>query len=802
MNKIKITSFIFLFFLLFPVSGITADNVFQELIIDKASWNIRVINNENESVFANGGPYSFYVEGRWVEVKDDKERAGNKLVIKGDTLLEMKVDDITFRLSVKKTSDYAYNIQINSPTHEIEKSSGVVTLNPVEEIYGFGEMWNGQVAQRGQSIKIWNRIGTPDECAYMPYYVSTNNYAFFLNYGGLVNFDVGKSRSDELIFDATSNGIDINIVLGESIASTVKNFFSIFGMPAKPPRWAFKPWFWLMADPFSPGDGGSSFYPYKIYVQPEGRLNTLKGEHFISTAKKFREMDIPVSVTWFEPPWQTARTSFIPNKSFSTDLKKLVEDLDQLGIKSLGWTVPYTTNESPNWSEGFNNGYLALKPDTVKVVAESVKVNIFGEAIGTSDNYIDFYNPEASEWWQKEIEKSLELGLKGFKLDDGQDLAKDSKLHGGRLGADYHNSYGLEYNKTFYSALKKKYDDDFLMIPRSAWIGSSSYTNFKWPGDLTGTFSNSGLPYSVSSMLSLSFCGFPFLTTDIGGFVDKPSPERVWIRWAQFGAFTPGMQTLHMPWWYSPEAQEHYRYLSWLHTELVPLWNTLSKESQLTAAPITKPLVWDFQDDINTWRVDNEFTVGEVFLVAPVTDVKEHKEYYLPEGRWYYFWDDNIVLEGKQTLTWLTYKEGLYKFPLYIKEGAIIPMQVENNYTGFGNKESKEFITIVIYPKKEGLSSFLLDDTGNKVNFEVKNMNEQLLVNWSNSDKDFLFRIHNDKSISPSKILNNDSELLPKFDGVGDFTKSARDGWFYDEKSNKTIVRIKNHMMQNILLTY
>jgi hypothetical protein len=129
-------------------------------------------------------------------------------------------------------------------------------------------------------------------------------------------------------------------------------------------------------------------------------------------------------------------------------------------------------------------------------------------------------------------------------------------------------------------------------------------------------------------------------------------------------------------------------------------------------------------------------------------------------------------------------------------------MQVENNYTGFGNKESKEFITIVIYPKKEGLSSFLLDDTGNKVNFEVKNMNEQLLVNWSNSDKDFLFRIHNDKSISPSKILNNDSELLQKFDGVGDFTKSARDGWFYDEKSNKTIVRIKNHMMQNILLTY
>ena len=110
--------------------------------------------------------------------------------------------------------------------------------------------------------------------------------------------------------------------------------------------------------------------------------------------------------------------------------------------------------------------------------------------------------------------------------------------------------------------MKNKLGDDFLMIPRAAWVGSPSYTNFKWPGDLSGSFANNGLPSTVHSSLSLAFCGIPFVATDIGGFKNRPAPEDVWIRWAQFGAFLPGMETLHMPWWYSKEAADHFRYLA------------------------------------------------------------------------------------------------------------------------------------------------------------------------------------------------------------------------------------------------
>ena len=332
-----------------------------------------------------------------------------------------------------------------------------------------------------------------------------------------------------------------------------------------------------MANPFAPGDS-CGIPPYSNYANPSDGINSLKGEHVLKMVNKLQEMYIPVGVTWLEPVWQTASTSMIPNPAFSPDLKKLIGDLKKLGVNTLTWTVPYTTSKASNWKVAVENNYLVKKPDN-SFDDGKVKISEMGELEGRYYNYIDFFNPEAYQWWQEQIKQSLELGLKGFKLDAGQDLPDDAILFGGRLGKDVHNSYALEYNRVFYETLKQKYADNFLMIPRAAWIGSSANTNSKWPGDLRTSFGNNGLPSSVFSTLSLAFSGFPFVSTDIGGYTPRPAPEDVWIRWAQFGAMLPGMQTLNMPWWYSEKAQDYYRYLSWLHTDLTPFWNTLANEA-------------------------------------------------------------------------------------------------------------------------------------------------------------------------------------------------------------------------------
>ncbi len=747
-------------------------NIKAELVVDKAAWHLKLIDEDGNVQFEETKAPSFLIDHEWVsllKVERIEEMGDNKV-----RLYIVLSNQEKASAELEKIGEYGFKIIIRAQGQNVSAIKGFARLRMEEDVYGFGEMWNGHVAQRGQSFDLWDHVGTPDECAYMPYYVSTNNYAFFLNYGGRVSFDVGQKRADEIIYNAPTDQFDILLVSGKSIPNAVRNFLEINGLPAVPPRWTFKPWFWLMSDP----------------DQPSAPIETLKGEHHFQIVQKLQDMNIPVGATWLEPPWQTARSSFIPNPEFCSDLKGLIKRLDDRGVKTLAWTVPYTATTSPNWEEAVKNGYLATKKGSSADYSD-VKISKSGEVEGTYYNYIDFFNPEAFDWWKKEIDKAIDLGFKGFKPDAGQTLQDDAVLFEGRMGKDVRNSYAREYNRVFFEALSERYGNDFLMIPRAAWVGSSALTNFKWPGDLSGSFANNGLPSSVYSSLSLAFCGIPFVSTDIGGFVDRPSPEMVWIRWAQFGAMLPGMQTLHMPWWYSTEAADHFRFLAWFHTELTPLWMTLANEAHETAAPVCRPLVWNFQDDMDCWRVDDEFMVGNQLLVAPLINPENYRKVYLPEGRWIDFWDNEKIYEGKQTINWVSTEEaGNFSFPLFIKEGAIIPLEVENNVTGFGWKESKGYTTLAVWPELEGKSEFTLNDKNKTVRIQCDNGKSAIKITWDDKNDNYLFRIHPGKNRIPTTVLAK-GKMFPHADDLLDFKSGDSDGWYYDATSGK--LWIKKH---------
>ncbi len=742
------------------------------LTLSRNPFKISLGSSVNKTVLSTFQELSFKINGKWEPIE---QISSIKNISKDSAYVVLQLTNgASAKLEITQKSPSLYRIIITTDAKNVTAVKGVNSLNPVEEVYGFGEMWNGSVAQRGKSFDLWNTGGTPDECAYMPYYASTQNYAFWLDYGGLVHFDVGKSNATEIQWESSDTKIVMNMFIANSVAEAVKGFVKTTNKSlAKPPRWAFEPWAWLMHDPEKPG----------------ANISTLRGKHLIDMVKKFKEMDIPVGVTWTEPPWQTERTSFISNKEFDSDLKGTIQELKKMGVRTLAWTVPYTLEKSPNWQEAYDNNYLVGMPSNTK--AEKIKISHLGESRGRNYNYIDFTNPSAVKWWQSEIEKGLDLGFAGFKIDDGQTLPDDAILYGNTKGKDVHNSYAFYYDKTFYDVLKKRLGDDFLMIPRAAFTGSGSVTNFKWPGDLSVDFGKNGLPSSVYSTISASLSGLPFLSTDIGGFDWLPASEEVWLRWAQFGAMIPGMQTLNMPWWYSEKAQQHYRFLSWLHTDLIPYWQSLGNLAIENGTPICRHLVWNYQDDIETWRVDDEFTVGENILVAPIIEHNYTKKVYLPEGLWYDFWDNSNSYEGKQ---WIKYNKGysgnLYKFPLYIREGAIIPLIVKNEVSGFGWKESADYITMAIWPKLGAESSFTLHDLENPVHFKVNKNKDEVVIEWDKSAKDYLFRVHCNKSLISLKVVCGSNEKSLKiFETLKDFLSSKEDGAVYLSKKEKVVIR-------------
>lgn len=727
------------------------------LLLAKRSWQAKLIDHGVEKFCESHAP-AFRVGGSWWPLGSiETVKATATELTLGVQLA--RGDHATATISA--FGPQGFRLIAVPDTAKADAVRGSVALATVEEIYGFGEMWNGRVAQRGAAFDLWDRSGTPDECAYMPYFVSTRNYAFFLSYGGRVHFDVGRRRADEIAYEYESGRLEYTLVAGESIPRTVQSVLTEVGLPARPPRWAFEPWAWLMSDP----------------EKPSASIETLKDHHFVEMVQRFRALDIPVGVTWFEPPWQTARTTFVPSPAFSTDVRALVARLRELGVRTLAWTVPYTTPKAPNWSEAIAQGYL-LRPPEPKATG-TVGISASGELTGNAYTYVDFFNPAAVVWWQAQIAPAVDLGLSGFKLDDGQAVQADAILHGGRRGADYHNSYAYEYNRAFGEVLRRKLGDDHLIIPRAAWLGSSAWANFKWPGDLTGSFANNGLPSSLYSSLSLAFCGVPFVSTDIGGFMNRPAPEQVWVRWAQFGAMLPGMQTLHMPWHYSAPALAHYRYLSWLHTDLVPYWQSLAQEAAATGAPVVRPLVWTFQEDIECWRVDDEFTVGSSLLVAPIINPEMSRQVYLPPGRWIDFWHEDRVLEGARTVEWFDgWNESRWRFPLYLREGAIIPLEVVNDVTGFGSADSRGSLTLAIWPKRDGASHFTVHDRDGPVSVAVASAGTGVRISLGASRQPCILRVRL-PSGQPTRVLR-DGEPLPMAESAPSVQRASTDMWWHD----------------------
>jgi alpha-glucosidase (family GH31 glycosyl hydrolase) len=307
------------------------------------------------------------------------------------------------------------------------------------------------------------------------------------------------------------------------------------------------------------------------------------------------------------------------------------------------------------------------------------------------------------------------------------------------------------------------------------------------------------LPSTVYSSVSIGFSGFPFISTDIGGFERRPGTDTSWVRWAQFGAMLPGMQTLNMPWWFSKKASDHYRYLSWLHTDMVPYWMSLAHQAHQTGVPICRPLVWSYQHNEKVWKINDQFTVGEYLMMAPVITAGNKRQVYLPKGNWYNFHTNELITGGHE----FTWTGDLYHFPLYVKEGAIIPMEIQNDVSGFGTVHSKDYITIAHWPmQKKGSSNFILHDKEQAVTIESSTTAHQLQLNWSHSKFNYLFRIHWSKAKPPRTINTNSDHALPSFGSLKVFEESSVDGWFYDQSTRKLWIRRKVNTDRTLNVLY
>src|SRR5208282_234206 len=142
-----------------------------------------------------------------------------------------------------------------------------------------------------------------------------------------------------------------------------------------------------------------------------------------------------------------------------------------------------------------------------------------GEAKET-ENWADLFNPKAQKAFWADINRNLfSAGLDGWWLDasepEGDPLKNDDTFLGS--GTTVRNAFPLFETTAVYKGQRAATESKRVAIlTRSAFTGEQRNSIIAWSGDISGNWET--LRRQIPAGLSFGMSGFPYWTTDIGGF--------------------------------------------------------------------------------------------------------------------------------------------------------------------------------------------------------------------------------------------------------------------------------------------
>ena len=255
-----------------------------------------------------------------------------------------------------------------------------------------------------------------------------------------------------------------------------------------------------------------------------------------------------------------------------------------------------------------------------------------------------------------------------------------------------------------------------FIISLDGWAGTQRYATI-WSGDQTGgvwEYIRFHIPTYIGSGLS----GQPNITSDMDGIFGGKNPV-INIRDFQWKTFTP-MQ-LNMDGWGANEKYPHAlgepaasinrNYLK-LKSELLPYSYSVAKEA-LQGLPIIRAMFLAYPNNYTKGKATQyQYLYGPSFLVAPVYQATKPDEkgndirdgIYLPEGTWIdYFTGEKY--EGNRIIN--NFDVPLWKLPVFVKNGAVIPLANPNNHVSDINKDLRVF---EFYPAGKSIFTSYDDD--------------------------------------------------------------------------------------------
>ena len=568
---------------------------------------------------------------------------------------------------------------------------------PAESFYGLGDK-PVDVNLKGKRFENWATdsyaFGKDTDPIYkaIPFYTAiqdNKSYGIFFDNTFKTSFDFAHERRNVTSFWAQGGEMNYYFIYGPQMEDVVKNYTDLTGKPhALPPLWAL------------------GFHQCKWSYYPESNVKEV--------TKTFRDLQIPCDAIYLDIDYMDGFRCFTWDKNYFPDPKRMVKELEDDGFKTVVIIDPgiKIDLEYDVFKEALDKDYFCKRAD-----GPYMKGKVWpGECY-----FPDYTKPEVREWWAGLFKELIEnIGVKGVWNDMNEPAVMDvpNKSFPNDVRHDYdgnpcshrkaHNIYGTQMARATYHGLKKyAYPKRPFVITRSAYSGAQRYTS-TWFGDNVATWEHLAIANNQAQRMAMS--GFSFAGSDIGGFAEQPQGE-LFARWIQLGVFhafcrvhSSGDHGAQEPWVFGEEITYIVRKFVELRYQLLPYLYTAFWKYLNDGTPILKSLVLYDQEDTATHYRSDEFVYGEQILVCPIQEPNaKGRRMYIPRGKWYNFWTDEIVEGGKEM--WVD--ADIDSMPIFIKEGAVIPKYPVQQYVG---EKKFDEITLDVYYKQGKESSKLYDD--------------------------------------------------------------------------------------------
>jgi alpha-D-xyloside xylohydrolase len=519
-----------------------------------------------------------------------------------------------------------------------------------EAFYGLGQHQAGVLNYRGESVDI----SQDNTNISVPLLLSSRGYGIFWNNGSRSRFN-NRFVHALYISSEVADSVDYYFLYGPDFDKIVAGYRELTGEAPLFGKWAYGYW------------------------QCKNRYDSQ--QELESIAQKYRDLHIPLDnivQDWF---WWNIMGDPVFNKNYPNP-KAMVEALHKDHVHLMISVWPYFRPGSPVYDDMDNRGFFIAK----------TSVSGFHPA-GMA--LYDAFNPEARKYYWALMNSALfNIGVDAWWLDTTEpetegletNLLVTHKVAIGN-GARYANEFPLLTTTAVYEGQRAASDQKRVFIlSRSGYAGIQRNSTAVWSGDVDPSWET--FRRQIPAGLNLSVSGIPYWTTDIGGFVvanpDDPAYRELYIRWFQFGVFSPvfrahGTRTTNQNeiWSYGPEAQKILTAYDQLRYHLMPYIYSVAWQVTNAGYTFMRPLVMDFRDDVRAQNISDQFLFGPAILVNPVTEPgATSRHVYLPPDTWYDFWT-GVTMQGGRSMDTPAPIDHL---PLFIRAGSIVPLGPDIEY--------------------------------------------------------------------------------------------------------------------------